>query len=154
VPLAAKKNFGFSELINIMKLTKSKLQQIIKEELHNVLHEQLAPKEYKAWQKKQGQQKKAKATARGALINFFRSLSNMTHETMSAIWLQKLIKVAKKSIRKGDYGQALEDVAKTATMAKIPKLEILQNALEAIKSVDIELPTIDSTPARTSMTFD
>jgi hypothetical protein len=138
-----------------MNLTKSKLKQIIKEELRNVLHEQLAPKEHKVWQKKQGQQKKAKATLAGALTNFMKSLSGMRHEAMSGEWLQSLIKVAKNSLRKGDYEQALKDIAKAAVYQKIPKAEIFSSALAAIQGLDIQGPVASSKPALTptSLTF-
>jgi hypothetical protein len=135
-----------------MNLTKSKLRQIIKEELHNVLHEQLAPKEHKAWQEKQI---KAKTTLKGALTNFVKSFSGMRHEAMSGKWLQSLIKVAKNSLRKGDYEQALKDIAKAAVYQKIPKAEIFSSALAAIQGLDIQGPVASSKPTLTptSLTF-
>ena len=126
-----------------MHITKSKLKHIIKEEVRNALREQLHPEHAEEIARRKRRQKQ-KVTAGTALNNFFRSLSKMRHEAYSGKWLQDAIKSAKRSFKKGDYEEAVQGALRTAIVEKAPKIEILQNALEAIKSIGVPKASIDA----------
>lgn len=124
-----------------MKLTKTKLKQVIKEEVCIILYEQVGLEknlEFIAAQKRKAEEKK---TFKSALTRFVNTLGHGTHEAAQGKWIDDLLKAGSDAYSKGDYAGALTTMASAAAEDKIPGYEILMAALKSIKDIEIQKPS-------------